>query len=196
MATETDKYETQAEREARHSAFEEFSRDERRPAVILLSALLLAAVFFAIGIMVGRWTAEPGRQHQQQQHPSVTQTASPQTPPTSNTGGTPQQTASAQPAATTTAAVPAPTDDKKRRFALLVEGLKSSEAARSLVESMERAGYRDVRTRAGATSVPESSFSVLIGRYTRDEAEAEATRLRARGGPRLKNVRVIEDPGG
>jgi len=42
----------------RHSAFEDFQRDERRPAVLLLSALLIAAAFFALGIMFGRWMAE------------------------------------------------------------------------------------------------------------------------------------------
>ena len=42
---------------ARHSALEEFRRDERRPALLLLAMLLVAAAFFALGIMVGRWTA-------------------------------------------------------------------------------------------------------------------------------------------
>jgi hypothetical protein len=41
----------------RHSALEEFRRDERRPALLLLAVLLIAAAFFALGIMVGRWTA-------------------------------------------------------------------------------------------------------------------------------------------
>jgi hypothetical protein len=41
--------------EHQHSAFEEFRRDERRPAVLLLGALLIAALFFALGIMLGRW---------------------------------------------------------------------------------------------------------------------------------------------
>ena len=41
----------------RHSALAEFQRDERRPAVVLLAILLVAAAFFALGIMVGRWTA-------------------------------------------------------------------------------------------------------------------------------------------
>ena len=44
----------------RHSALEEFRRDERRPAVVLLVVLLVAAAFFALGIMVGRWTAGAG----------------------------------------------------------------------------------------------------------------------------------------
>jgi|GEM_PF-2586835 len=42
----------------RHSAFEEFRRDERRPAVLLLAALVIAAIFFALGIMLGRWMAD------------------------------------------------------------------------------------------------------------------------------------------
>lgn len=47
------------EREAAtHSAFEEFRRDERRPAVLLLGALVIAAAFFALGIMLGRWMAD------------------------------------------------------------------------------------------------------------------------------------------
>ncbi|PYS93100.1 MAG: hypothetical protein DMF64_06100 [Acidobacteria bacterium] len=46
---------------ARHSALAEFQRDERRPAVLLLAVLLIAAVFFALGIFVGRWTAADER---------------------------------------------------------------------------------------------------------------------------------------
>lgn len=42
----------------RHSAFEEFRRDERRPAILLLAALVIAAIFFALGIMIGRWMAD------------------------------------------------------------------------------------------------------------------------------------------
>ncbi|HEY9403870.1 MAG TPA: hypothetical protein VIQ24_14490 [Pyrinomonadaceae bacterium] len=42
----------------RHSAFEEFRRDERRPAVLLFAALVIAAIFFALGIMLGRWVAD------------------------------------------------------------------------------------------------------------------------------------------
>jgi hypothetical protein len=57
MATDTQKY--AGEHETRHSALEEFSRDERRPAVLLLSALVIAVLFFAIGMIVGRWTAQP-----------------------------------------------------------------------------------------------------------------------------------------
>jgi hypothetical protein len=57
MATDTQKY--TSERETHHSALTEFQRDERRPAVLLLTILIVAALFFALGIMVGRWTAEP-----------------------------------------------------------------------------------------------------------------------------------------
>ena len=46
------------EREPRHSALEEFQRDERRPAVMLLLMLVIAALFFALGIIIGRWMAE------------------------------------------------------------------------------------------------------------------------------------------
>ena len=58
MATESQ----EERRGTRHSALEEFQRDERRPAVLLLAILLVAAAFFALGIMVGRWTtAADGR---------------------------------------------------------------------------------------------------------------------------------------
>jgi hypothetical protein len=57
MATDTQKY--VPERDSRHSALAEFQRDERRPAVLLLTILIIAALFFALGIMVGRWTAQP-----------------------------------------------------------------------------------------------------------------------------------------
>ena len=67
MATDTQNY--AAEREARHSALTEFQRDERRPAVLLLTLLIVAAIFFALGIMVGRWTAQP--QPTQNVSPSV-----------------------------------------------------------------------------------------------------------------------------
>ena len=50
--------------DVRHSALEEFRRDERRPALLLLAVLLVAAAFFALGIMVGRWTAADGAARQ------------------------------------------------------------------------------------------------------------------------------------
>ena len=187
MSTETEKYETTIEREARHSAFEEFSRDERRPAVMLLSALVLSAVFFAIGIMVGRWTVLPPAQEQQ---PGMASSAPTQTlTPTSIPSPSPQLAA-----AQTTTPVPA-TDDKQKRYTLLVPALKSDEAARALVESLERKGYKDVRAKPRAAAT-DASLDVFIGHYTRGEADAEAARLRDKGGPRMKNVRVVEDPAG
>jgi hypothetical protein len=57
MSTETEKYEVQPrDAETRHSALEEFARDERRPAVLLLGALIIAVIFFALGIIFDRWT--------------------------------------------------------------------------------------------------------------------------------------------
>jgi hypothetical protein len=183
MSTETDKYENQIERETPHSAFAEFSRDERRPAVMLLAALILAAIFFAIGIMFGRWTAEP------HSRPDTTPGVSTQTAPPPPATGAPQP----QPASAQTTAPPRPTDDKQQGYTLLIADLKSNEAASALVESLERAGYKDVRIRP-RTSAPDSQFSILIGHYTRDEALAEAARLKDKGGPRMRNVRVIADP--
>jgi hypothetical protein len=187
MLPETDKYEAQVEHEAPHSAFEEFSRDERRPAVILLSALILAATFFAIGIIFGRWTAQPPAPQASTSSKAAAQTPQP----------TPPSTIAPQPSATAqqSAAEARPADDPKRRYALLIADLKSKEAANSLVQSLERAGYKDVRIRT-RPSVSDSKLSVLVGHFTRDEAEAEATRLKEQGGPRTKNVRVVEDTAG
>lgn len=61
MAIESENFAAESKRdEQRHpySAFEEFNRDERRPAVLLLAALLIATLFFTIGLMVGRWMSE------------------------------------------------------------------------------------------------------------------------------------------
>jgi hypothetical protein len=182
MSTDTDKYDVDDEREPRHSALEELARDERRPAVVLLSALLLAAIFFAFGIMVGRWTVQPSSQAR-----NTPNSPAPE-PPTSNAAPSPQL-------ASATTQTQARSVDRERRFSLLIENPASREAAQSLVKSLERAGYKDVRL-GKRTPAQDAPFPVLIGHYTRDEAEAEATRLRAEGGHRLKNVLVIEDTGG
>lgn len=182
MSTDTDKYDVEGAREPRHSALEELARDERRPAVLLLSALLLAVIFFAFGIMVGRWTVQPGSQMR-----ATSDSSTPQ-PPASNAAPSPQLAS-----ATTQTQTRPP--DRERRFSLLVENPASREAAQSLVKSLERAGYKDVRM-GKRQPVQNAPFPVLIGRYTRDEAEAEAKRLRATGGPRLKNLLVIEDTDG
>ena len=62
---------------ARHSAFEEFRRDERRPAVLLLGALVIAALFFALGIMIGRWIADDGDAPAARRPPAETTNRSP-----------------------------------------------------------------------------------------------------------------------
>ena len=183
MSTDTDKYDVEDEREPPHSALEELARDERRPAVMLLSALLLAAVFFALGIMVGRWTVQTNPQTQ------ATSSSSTPQPPTSNAG------TSSPPLASATTQTQAQPRDRERRFSLMIENPASREAAQSLIKSLERAGYKEVRM-GKRQPVLNAPFPVLIGRYTREEAEAEATRLRASGGPRLKNVLVIEDNDG
>ncbi len=54
MSTDTEIYTPHADKGISHSAFAEFNRDERRPAVLLLGALVIAALFFTIGIFVGR----------------------------------------------------------------------------------------------------------------------------------------------
>jgi hypothetical protein len=63
-----------------HSAFEEFRRDERRPAVLLLGALVIAAAFFALGIMLGRWMADDDRNNASRQSPASTVNQSSPTP--------------------------------------------------------------------------------------------------------------------
>lgn len=86
--TDAHKYSEEFEREVRHSALEEFSRDERRPAVLLLSGLIIAAIFFALGIMVGRWTTKPAapppanQQSVPTSRPTPTPTLSPAPSPT------------------------------------------------------------------------------------------------------------------
>jgi len=60
MSTDTQKHSDEHESEVPHSAFEEFTRDERRPAVLLLAGLVIASIFFALGILFGRWTDKRG----------------------------------------------------------------------------------------------------------------------------------------
>ena len=59
-----------------HSAFEEFRRDERRPAVLLLGALVLAAAFFALGMLLGRWMADTDNAPLTQRPPQSTNISS------------------------------------------------------------------------------------------------------------------------
>jgi hypothetical protein len=181
MAIDTHKYAEQVDYEARHSALAEFSRDERKPAVLLLSALLLSALFFGLGIIVGRWTAEPEKA-------SVAPSNSPAAPATATTPA-PQPTASTTPAASPSPAAAA------RRFSLLVATYDAPEKAQTLVKSLQQAGYTDIRTTSPRAGETRRSYSVLVGRFTQDEAREAATRMRAAKDARLKNAKVIEASG-
>jgi hypothetical protein len=183
MSSETQKYGIEAESEPRHSALEEFSRDERRPAVLLMAGLLIAAVFFAIGMMVGRWSnaavspgVAPPEGAATKATPSNLTSGSEQTPP---------------PPATVKANQPA--RDAEHRFTVLVATYKTPEDAQPLIKSLEQAGYKDVRTSPPRADDARPKFSVMIGHYTRDEARAAAARLRATGDPKLKDPRIVEE---
>lgn len=180
MAIDTRKYADQVDYESRHSALAELSRDERKPAVLLLSALLLSALFFGLGLIVGRWTAEPEKA-------SVTPSSSPQAAATP----APQPTAPAPPAASPSAAPP----DATRRFSLLVATYDAPDKAQTLVKSLEQAGYTDIRATSPRAGETKRSYSVLVGRFTQDEAREAARRMRAAGDDRLQNAKVIESNG-
>jgi cell division septation protein DedD len=184
MATDTHKYTEQAEYESRHSALQEFSRDERRPAVLLLSALVIAALFFAIGIMVGRWTAEPGARS------DVSSSAETNSSTPSTVTPTPQSTPSSN---TNLAVNAASVSDAERRFTLLVATYDTLEKAQPLIKSLQEAGYTNVRTLTPRGS--NSRYSVLVGRFTLDEAREAAKRMRAADDRRLKYAKVIESSG-
>jgi hypothetical protein len=187
MAIDTHKYTEQAEYESRHSALREFSRDERRPAVLLLSALVIAALFFAIGIMVGRWTAEPNAKSDvPPKAPANSSTASATVTPTPQPGSPASNTNSV-------AASAATPPDAERRFTLLVATYDTLEKAQPLIKSLEEAGYTNIRTLTPRGS--NVRYSVLVGRFTLDEARQAATRMRATNDRRLKYAKVMEDRG-
>ncbi len=177
MATETRKHEmgVAAPRAARHSALEEFSRDERRTAVLLLSALVLAATFFALGLIVGRWTT--------QRTPATQPAATPvlQTPVSQQT--LPPSSASAS---TTTA------PDTRQRFSLLISTFKAPEEAEPLVKSLKQSGHAHVTLKPEGRGRQPTGFSILVGRFTREEAEAAARRLRASAQFKGKGIHIIE----
>lgn len=179
MAIDTHKYADQVDYETRHSALAEFGRDERKPAVLLLSALLLSALFFGLGLLVGRWTAKPDTATVTLPSPSPIQaTAAPATQPT------------ASPAAT---ASPATSPNAARRFSLLVATYDTAEKTQPLVKSLQEAGYTDVRTTSPRAGGSRPSYSVLVGRFTQDEAREALKRMRAAKDARLKNAKVIQD---
>ena len=181
MATDTHKYGAQAEREPHHSALEEFSRDERRPAVLLLSALLLSALFFGIGLMVGRWTAEPNKASSATSTQPATTVSTP--------APTPQPITSP---ASNLASEVAP-NAAARRFSLLVATYDTTEKAQALVKALQKAGYTDIRTSSPRANEPSPRYSVIAGRFTQDEAREALQRMRSINDPRLKNARVVEN---
>jgi hypothetical protein len=188
MSTETQKYAAPTESEPRHSALQEFSRDERRPAVLLLGGLAIAAIFFAIGIMVGRWSAGDGAA-QSTAPPGVLTT---RTPATSNPAPASQPTPPAPAAAVTNQS----SRDQEHRFAVLVETYNTPEDAQPLIKSLEQGGYTNIRTSTPRADASRPKFSVLVGHYTRDEAREAVARLRATNDRKFKNARVVEDKNG
>jgi SPOR domain len=183
MATDTQKYADQIEQEPRHSALAEFSRDERRPAVLLLSALVLSALFFGIGLMVGRWTALPE---------STSKTAS-STAASPASASTPIPQPAISPA-TNTASEPS-SNAAARRFALLVATYDTPEKAQTLIKFLQEAGYTDARTNSPRAGDTRPRYSVLVGHFTQDEAREAARRMRSTNNPRLRNAKVIESSG-
>jgi hypothetical protein len=183
MATETTKHTARTETESRHSALEELYRDERRPALLLLSGLVIAVLFFALGIMVGRWMNADTSSN-----PAAVPAATPGPQPTATTQGAQSY---APPANANAASTPAL--DSARRYSLLIATFNTPEEAQSLVKRLEDAGYKEVRMSTPRATERQPKFSILVGRYTRDEADQLATRMRATGDPRLRYVRVVED---
>jgi hypothetical protein len=181
MATDTQNYAVQVEQEPRHSALAEFSRDERKPAVLLLGALLLSAFFFGIGLLVGRWTVGG----------AATPAISSGTTSTASTPAPSPQTGISPAANTASETQPNAT----RRFALLVATYDIPEKAQTLIKALQAAGYTDVRSSSPRAGEARRRYSVIIGRFTQDEAREAAVRMRAANDPRLKNAKVIEDGG-
>lgn len=187
MAIETTKHAAQPEPQTRHSALEELYRDERRPALLLLGGLVIAVIFFALGIMVGRWMSADGGSR-----PGAAPASTPQATPAPQGAQTVAPTSSAN---TTAAAMPSPLlpRSSERRYSLLIATYNTPEEARPLIKRLEDAGYKDVRTSAPRASERQPKFSILVGHYMREEADQLAARMRATGDPRLRFVRVIEE---
>lgn len=195
QSTETSTQNAPGETGKSYSALEEFRRDERRPALWLLCTLVVSAIFFALGIMVGRWsttnTSQPGAR------PGTTSTvnAKPASEPTTAPPSTAATVPSSAPPTSTSEAQAQSSPDLSRRFSLLIATYNSQDKAQALVKRLEEQGYAEIRTTEPRAGDSRKAFSVLVGHYTRDEATAAAARLRMDDDPRLKNVRVIESAG-
>jgi hypothetical protein len=184
MATDTQKYASEAEREARHSALAEFSRDERRPAVLLLSALVIAVLFFTIGLLVGRWTAAPD---------STSKAASSGTATQSSTSSA--AVPSPQPSVTPSTNITTRTSpDVAHRFAILVATYDAPEKSQPIIKTLQEAGYTDIRTTTPRAGEARPAYSVIVGHFTQDEARQAARRMRSANDPLLKNAKVVEAP--
>jgi hypothetical protein len=182
MATDTQKYASEGEHEARHSALAEFGRDERRPAVLLLSALVIAVLFFAIGLLVGRWTAEPDSKSNTASSGTATQSSTSSTAvPTPQSADTPS-----------TNIAPSTSPDAAHRFALLVATYDAPEKSQPVIKTLQEAGYTNIRTTTPRAGAAHPTYSVLVGRFTQDEAREAAHRMRAANNPLLKNAKVVE----
>jgi hypothetical protein len=191
MATRPDKSNIKADAEehhsalANHSAFEEFRRDERHPAVLLLSGLVIAATFFGLGIIFDRWTIN-------RQAPS-----SPASPEQTQTLLQPSNTSSPAHAqgidANAAAASGSPTNgnEQARVYSILIASFERREEAEAMVRDLERAGYSDAHIPRRERG--EREVVVLFGRFPREEAEQIAERMRATGNSVFRNVRVVED---
>lgn len=187
MATETTKHTAQTEAGPRHSALEELYRDERRPALLLLSGLLIAVLFFALGIMVGRWMTADGASR-----PSAAPASTPRATPITQGAAQTSLPAPVASAPNINGASNTARDDA-RRYSLLIATFNTPEEAQPLIKRLEDAGYKDVRTSTPRANERQPKFSVLVGHYTRDEADQLASRMRSTGDPRLRYARVIED---
>jgi uncharacterized protein YhaN len=175
MATDTPKYVSAREAEARHSALAEFGRDERRPAVLLLSGLAIAVLFFGLGMLIGRWTAVPD------QSASERRAAVP---------AAPASAASTQPLGSNTSNIGS--TDPQRRFSVLVATYDSADKSKTLITALQDAGFKDIRTTTPRPGEASPRYSVLVGPYTQDEARDAVRRLRSANDPRLKNAKVVD----
>jgi septal ring-binding cell division protein DamX len=184
MATETTKHTAHTETETRHSALEELYRDERRPALLLLGGLVIAVLFFALGIMVGRWMNIDNSSR-----PAAQPASTPKPAPTT----TPLPAAQTNPQPSSANATSNAASNSERRYSLLIATFNTPEEAQPLIKGLEEAGYKDVRTSTPRTGERQPKFSILVGHYARDEADQLATRMRSTGDPRLRYARVIED---
>jgi cell division septation protein DedD len=153
--------------------------------LLLLSGLVIAVIFFALGIMVGRWINKDDGSRQSPAPAS--------TPASAPTAVTSSQTAPViSPLASPTATANSPRDPA-RRYSLLIATFNTPEDAQPLIKKLEDVGYKDVRTSTPRAGERQPKFSILVGHYTREEADQLAARMRSTGDSRLRYVRVIED---